>query len=151
MPSVQQTAALRGLRPVAKALGASVGRDVQAGHGLAGGGGELADHAVERGRLELADGAGAHGAQSQLVAVPVGVRVGAERDDERDDQARTAEEAADDEDECGQSPEEYGGLQPVVPAVHGTPSKWCGRGTLCVVCSTLQWTLLYWSTPGEGR
>ena len=83
MPSVQQTAALRGLRPVAKALGASVGRDVEPRHGLAGGRGELADDPVEPRGLELADRAGAHGAQGQLVAVPVRVRVGAQGDDER--------------------------------------------------------------------
>lgn len=34
--------------------------DVQAGHGLAGLHGELADHAVERRGLELADRAGTH-------------------------------------------------------------------------------------------
>ena len=71
MPSVQQTAALRGLRPVAKALGASVGRDVEARHRLAGARGQLADDAVHRRLLGLADRAGAHRAQRELVGVEV--------------------------------------------------------------------------------
>ncbi|AGS71156.1 putative protein-tyrosine phosphatase [Streptomyces collinus Tu 365] len=130
--------------------GERVGRlgrgDVQAGHGLAGLRGQLADHPVQRRGLELADRAGAHRAQRQLVAVPVGVRVRAQRDQDGHDQSRPAEEAADDDDERGQSPEEYCGPEPVVPAVHGTPSKSCSGGTLWV-----QWTLPLWSTPGGGR
>ena len=56
--------------------------DVEARHRLAGLGGELADHAVQRRGLELADRAGAHRAQGQLVAVPVRVRVRAQRDED---------------------------------------------------------------------
>lgn len=138
-------AADRGVAGVA-AGGEGVGRlgrgEVQARHGPAGRRGELADHAVELWRLELADRAGAHGAQGELVAVPVRVGVGAQGDDDGDDQARTAEQAADDDDEGGQSPEEYGGPEPVVPAVHGTPSKRCGRGTLCCVAPLTSGPLL---------
>ncbi len=106
------------------------GRDVQPGHRLTRGRRELADHAIELRCLEFADGPGPHRAQGELVAVPVGVGIGAESHQDRDDQARAAEDAADGDDERGQPSEEHCCPEPVVPAVHGTPSKWCGRGTL---------------------
>ena len=87
MPSVQQTAALRGLRPVAKALGAWVGEMYRRGIGWRAAVESSRTMRYELRRLELADRAGAHRAQRELVAVPVRVRVGAQGDDDGDDQA----------------------------------------------------------------
>ena len=50
--------------------------------------GQLADDAVQPGRLGLGDRARAHGPQGELVGVEVGVAVHAQRDDERDHHAR---------------------------------------------------------------
>ena len=80
MPSVQQTAALRGLRPVAKALGACGRRDVEPRHRLAGGGRELAHDPVHRRLLGLAHRPGPHRAQRELVAEEVGDAVGRQRE-----------------------------------------------------------------------
>ena len=82
---MQQTAALRGLRPVAKALGASVGETYSRGIGWRARGGELADDPVHRRLLGLADRPGPHRAQRQLVGVPVAVSVHAEREEQGDD------------------------------------------------------------------
>ena len=121
MPSVAQTAALRGLRPVAKALGAAVGRDVQPRHGLAGGRGELAHDAVHHGLLGLADRPRPHGPQGQLVGVPVAVRVHAQGEEQGDEQPRaTADQTAHEQQEGGQAAQQQGGLESVEMTVtHG--------------------------------
>ncbi len=78
MPVVQHTAALRGLRPVANALGAGGVADVQPGHRLARRGGQLAHDLVHHRRLHLVDRLGVHRPQRQLVAVEVHVGVHAD-------------------------------------------------------------------------
>ena len=119
MPSVQQTAAFCGLRPVANAFGASVGADVEPGHRLAGSRGELADDAVHRRRLGLGDRVGVHGADGELVAVPVAVEGGRDADErEEPDEASPTDEGTDAEQEGPDAAEEGGRLEPVEVLVH---------------------------------
>ena len=65
-------------------------REVEPRHRDPGLGGELGDDRVEPRLLGLAHRIGTHRAQRELVAVEVGEAVDAERDHQRDDQARSS-------------------------------------------------------------
>ena len=123
MPSVQQTAAFSGLRPVANAFGACGRRDVELRHRLAGPGRELADDAVHRRGLRLADRVGVHRPDRELVGVPVAVdrrRDADQREDEQEDAVAQpgGDDPAEDEEEGPHAAEQGSGLQPVVVLVH---------------------------------
>ena len=68
MPSVTATTACSGLRPVAKALGCSLGIRYTRGIGMPALRGQPPDHGVEAGRLRLVDRLGAVHRQHDLVA-----------------------------------------------------------------------------------
>ena len=107
--------------------------DVQAGHGLTGLRRELADDAVHRRRLELADRAGPHGTDRDLVRVPVAVRRHdqAEGGEQHEELRRpAAEQPADPQQDRPHHAEQRGGLQPVVVLVtHRLPLLVCTPGT----------------------
>ena len=119
MPSVQQTAALRGLRPVAKAFGASVGEMYSRGIGWWAFVESSRTMRYIAGCLRLADRVGAHRPDRQLVAVPVAVggRGHAEQR-EQPDVAALPDDGAEGQQDGEDAPEERSGLETVVVLVH---------------------------------
>jgi hypothetical protein len=99
---VAQTAAWRGLRPVAKALGALVGADVEARHRLARLPRQLPHDPEHRRVLRLGDRAGVHGAQGELVGAEVRVAVHRQRQREGDDEPGAAEQRPGQQHQCRQ-------------------------------------------------
>ena len=119
MPSVQQTAAFSGLRPVANALGASVGDTYSAGIGWPAAVESSCTTRYMTGCWCESTGYALHRAQRELGAVEVRVAVRGQRDDERDDEpAGPADERAGQQDQGRQGREQDRGLEPVVVAVH---------------------------------
>ena len=120
MPSVQQTAAFLRVAAGGERVGRGRRRDVEARHRLAGGGGELAHDPVHRRLLDLADRPRAHGADRDLVGVPVAERRHAqaeEREDEQELRGTPAEQPSDAEQDGPQDPEQSRRLQAVVVLV----------------------------------
>ena len=111
MPSVTATTALSGLRPVAKALGASWGMRGDARHGDVRVGRQIADHGVQpRGVAGAQDARPVHG-QHQAVRIPIAAHVHGQGDDEGDYQAAApAHGAADEQQQGGEQPQKQGGF-----------------------------------------
>jgi len=98
MPSVTATAACSGFRPVAKALGVSVGM-VHARHRDLSARGQPAQDGVEAGRLRLIDRLGPVHRQHDLVGEPVAEEIHGHGQDEGDHHALPATDGAPDQDE----------------------------------------------------
>ncbi|ELP44322.1 putative protein-tyrosine phosphatase [Mycobacterium avium subsp. paratuberculosis S5] len=109
-------AADRGVARVA-AGGKRVGRvgvaDVEPGHRLVRGGGQLAHDPVHRRRLQLGDRLRVHGAQRQLVAVVVGVDVHADGEQHREEHRGPAEQRPHEHDQRGHADQQGERLEPV--------------------------------------
>ena len=105
---------------------------IEGGHGLARAGGQLLHNVVKHRNLFAADRVGVHGAQSELIGVPVGVRdrtqaKQAHNPDENGGAESRRKQATDEQHHAHHGAHQQGSFQSVVMAVHGYPPEQLGQ------------------------